>query len=122
MTPLILLLGLWLGGEGFVEYSVKLSVFKLGVLGLLSVPSPFAMPLPLTTTPFSIISCSCVSQIQLREMGGVGTGVEELKESRTRNSLVGSISLFTGATSERHQLALTGELFRVLVPRIKVQP
>ena len=47
-TPLVLLLGVVLGGEGFVEYSVKLKVFSLGVLGRL------AMPLPLTTTPFSI--------------------------------------------------------------------
>jgi hypothetical protein len=73
MTPLILLLGLWLGGEGFVEYSVKLSVFMLGVLGLLSVPSPFTMPLPLTTTPFSIFSYSRVSQVQLSR-AGVGNG------------------------------------------------
>ena len=54
-TPLILLLGLSLGGEGFVEYSVKLSVFKLGVLGL-PFSAGLALPLPLTTTPFSILA------------------------------------------------------------------
>lgn len=52
---MILFLGVSLGGEGFVEYSVKLSVLRLGVLGL-----PFLTPLPLTTTPFSIFFVLCV--------------------------------------------------------------
>jgi hypothetical protein len=41
-------LGLSLGGVGLLEYSVKLRVFMLGVLGLEGVP------LPLAAYPFSI--------------------------------------------------------------------
>jgi hypothetical protein len=57
-----LFLRFWLGGEGFVEYSVKLNVLRLGVLGL-----PFSaallLPLPFTTTPFSIF-LFVVSRVQ----------------------------------------------------------
>jgi len=68
-TPLILLLGLSLGGEGFVEYSVKLNELMFGVIGLLSVPPPIACPLPLTTTPFCIFLLSFVSTVQLSRRG-----------------------------------------------------
>jgi len=60
INPLILLLGLALGGEGLVEYSVKLKVFRLGVLGL----DPFVSPLPLTT-PFSTAAIVAIAQLKL---------------------------------------------------------
>jgi hypothetical protein len=55
-----LLLGLALGGEGLVEYSVKESAFKLGVLGR----DPFVSPLPLTT-PFSTAAIVAIAQLKL---------------------------------------------------------
>jgi hypothetical protein len=55
-----LLLGLALGGEGLVEYSVKESVFRLGVLGR----EPLASPLPLTT-PFSTAAIVAIAQLKL---------------------------------------------------------
>ena len=49
-TPFIFEIGLSLGGEGIVVYSVKENEFKLGVRGLLSpLVSPF------TLTPFDIV-------------------------------------------------------------------
>jgi hypothetical protein len=75
-TPLTLLLGLSLGGEGFIEYSVKLNVFKIGVLGL-----PFSNPFPLTTTPFSISASWFPFLIQLiRWKGGGELVVVESKQ------------------------------------------
>jgi hypothetical protein len=56
--PRNFLLGLALGGEGFVEYSVNERVFKLGVLGLLNVPP---LESPLTFVPFSILSSVIIS-------------------------------------------------------------
>jgi hypothetical protein len=50
MSPLTFDLGLSLGGVGLLEYSVKLNVLMLGVLGL----ELAGVPLPLTLTPFSI--------------------------------------------------------------------
>lgn len=51
--PFTLLLGLSLGGEGLVEYSVNEKVFKLGVLGRLDVPP---LESPLTFVPFFMLS------------------------------------------------------------------
>jgi hypothetical protein len=60
INPLILLLGLALGGEGLVEYSVKESVFRLGVLGL----DPLVSPLPLTA-PFSTAAIVAIAQLKI---------------------------------------------------------
>lgn len=49
----ILGLGVALGGEGLVEYSVREKVFMLGVRGLES------WPVPLILTPFSIVNFEC---------------------------------------------------------------
>jgi hypothetical protein len=49
----ILGFGVDLGGEGFVEYSVREKAFMLGVLGLDS------WSLPLILTPFSIFAICC---------------------------------------------------------------
>jgi hypothetical protein len=54
INPLTLLMGLSLGGVGLLEYSVKLRVLRLGVLGL-ELESGVGLPLPLTFTPFSIL-------------------------------------------------------------------
>lgn len=56
--PFILILGLSLGGEGLVEYSVNAKVFKLGVLGLLNVPP---LESPLSFIPFCILFCVIVT-------------------------------------------------------------
>lgn len=50
-----MLLGLSLGGVGLLEYSVRLSVFRLGVLGLEVEVEVVGVPLPFTFTPFSIL-------------------------------------------------------------------
>lgn len=50
-----LFLGLSLGGVGLLEYSVKLRVLRLGVLGLEVEGVLLLSPLPLPFTPFSIL-------------------------------------------------------------------
>lgn len=95
ITSLNLCLGLPFGGEGFVEYSVKLKFCKLGVRGLLLLSISSLCPL----TAFSATMAAMIPIDRLKVLKREVVGFESPRELVYRNCFGVLVGLFSQAIS-----------------------